>query len=114
MSDPNTDTRFQFEVIRQLAESVRELGSAQSRMVDTQTNMLERLAKIEEQRVNESVKDLYIRVDALEKQNDIEQGAKGFRKAIMQYWPAIALFLLVMWTVGRALGFFHLPSPTGD
>lgn len=101
--DPN-DTRFQFEVIKQLAESVRGMG-------ENQTKILERLARIEEQRVHESVAKLHARIDVLEKDKDLRDGANGFRDAIMKWWPAIALLLLVAWTAGRALGFFHLPEP---
>lgn len=100
----NNDTRFQFEVIKELAASVRTMG-------EVQTKMLERLARIEEHRVHEAVGKLESRVDAIERTHDMEKGAAGVREAIIKWWPALALALLVFWTAGRALGFFHLPEP---
>lgn len=99
----NNDTRFQFEVIKELAASVRTMG-------EIQTKMLERLARIEEHRVHEAVGKLESRVDAIERTHDMERGAAGFRDAIIKWWPVLALALLVFWTAGRALGFFHLPD----
>lgn len=107
------DTRFQFEVIKQLAESVRVNGEVMRDMQQTQVVILERLARIEEHRVHEAVSALAARVDALERTRDEQRGAAGLRKAVMTYWPAIALLMLVVWTVGRATGFFHLPEPKG-
>lgn len=110
-SSDHNDTRFQFEVVKQLAESVRVQGEVMRDVQQAMTQMLERLARIEEHKVHESVSALALRVDAIERQHDIEKGAAGVRDAIMKYWPALALFLLVAWTAGRALGFFHLPDP---
>lgn len=108
---PESDTRFQFEIIKQLAESVRVNGEVMRDMQATQVVILERLARIEEQRVHEAVSALSLRVDALERTHDEQRGAQGWRSGLMTYWPAFALFLLVTWTVGRATGFFHLPEP---
>jgi hypothetical protein len=109
----NNDTRFQFEIIKQLAESVRVQGEVMRDIQSTQISMLERLARIEEHKMHEAFGSLAARVDTLERIHDEERGAEGVRKAIMQYWPAIALLLLIIWTVGSALGFFHLPQPRG-
>lgn len=110
MTDPN-DTRFQFEVVKQLAESVRVQGEVMRDVQQAMTQMLERLARIEEHKVHESVSKLSARVDAIERKHAIEEGAASVKDTLMKYWPAFALLMLVFWTAGRALGFFHLPDP---
>lgn len=102
LGDPN-DTRFQFEVIKSLADSVREMGG-------TQTKMLERLARIEEHRTNEEVAKLKTRLQILEDEKLRRDGASRVWLGIKEWWPLIGMALLVVWTVGRALGFFHLPE----
>lgn len=71
--DPN-DIRFQFEVIKGLAESVRQQTAALAKVQDTQVTMLERLARIEANRINEDVARIeatmvagFARMDAMSK-----------------------------------------------
>lgn len=109
-----TDTRFQFEVIRNLAESVRINGEVMRDIQTTQISMLERLARIEEHRVHEAIAEVTRRVDAIERVHDQETGAAALRKGIIHWWPVIGMFLLVLWTAGRALGFFHIPDRDVD
>lgn len=106
----NNDTRFQFEVIKQLAESVRVNGDVMRDIQQTQVNMLERLARIEEHKFHEAVGKLSARVDAIDRHLAEERGAVGARNAVLKWWPVIGMALLVFWTAGRALGFFHLPD----
>lgn len=102
IGDPN-DVRFQFEVIKSLADSVREMGT-------TQTRMLERLARIEEHRTNEEVAKVKTRLEVLEAEKLRRDGASRVVQGLKEWWPIIGMALLVVWTVGRALGFFHLPE----
>ncbi len=99
------DERYKYDIIKGMAESIRT-------MADTQTRILERLARIEEQRVHEAVAALEARLVVLEIAEQQRAGAKGVTDGIRSWWPAIALLLLVVWTVGRAVGIFHLPDPS--
>lgn len=115
--DPN-DLRFQFEIIRQLAENGRVMAQNISDVQKTQVAMLERLAKIESNTVNETVAKLdtrvetmTLRVDKLEQFEDRRAGETAMKAAVIKWWPVIGMAILVVWTAGRALGFFHLPEP---
>lgn len=79
-----SDVRFQYEVIRQLAESVRQQTAALSRMQEQMAHVLERLARIESNRVHDDVERLRAalveetkRVDALMRDKDRRDGAMG-------------------------------------
>lgn len=79
-TDP-TDVRFQYEVIRQLAESVRQQTGALGEMQRQQTQILERLARIEANRAHDdiernraSIVELDKRVDALFRDKDRRDG----------------------------------------
>lgn len=83
MGDPS-DVRFQFEVIRQLAESVRQQTTSLSRMQEQMAAMAERMARIEANRVHDDVERLRAalseetkRVDALMRDKDRRDGAIG-------------------------------------
>lgn len=116
---PDSDTRFQFQVIQELAQSVRAMG-------ETQTRMLERLARIEEHRVHEAVASLQSRVDRLESDKDQRDGALGALGAIRQWAPFLAMLFsaaCALWLYGRSAGIVPAPpiepvrsasSHTGD
>jgi hypothetical protein len=111
------DVRFQYEVIRGLAESIRQLTTTIASVQTTQVGMLERLAKIEANRVNEDVADLRARhdalngrVDQLEKTHDYEAGMRGARKAVMFYWPAFAAIAAFLLMIMIATGIVSIPE----
>ena len=98
MGDPN-DVRFQFEVVRQLAESIRQQTSTLTRMQEQMAAMSERLARIEANRVHEDVERLRAslveetkRVDALMRDKDRRDGAIGAWTWLQRSapWAAIA------------------------
>lgn len=115
--DPN-DLRFQFEIIKQLAENGRILATNIGKLQESQVAMLERLARIEANTVNDTVADLKatvagmeVQINGLEQKENFRAGETASRAAIIKWWPIIAMTMLVVWTTGRALGFFHLPEP---
>lgn len=97
MGDPS-DVRFQFEVIRQLAESVRQQTTALSRMQEQMAAMAERMARIEANRVHDDVEQLRAglaeetkRVDALMRDKDRRDGALGAWAWLQRSAPWAAL-----------------------
>jgi hypothetical protein len=105
---PDSDTRFQFQVIQELAQSVRAMG-------ETQTRMLERLARIEEHRVHEAVHALTARVDNLEGDRDRRDGALGMLGTIKSWAPFLAMLFsaaCVLWLYGRSAGL--VPAPPAE
>lgn len=99
------DVRFQFDVIKQLAESVREMSS-------TQVKMLERLARIEEQRTHEVVRGLTERVTVLEVDLNKRTGmmnAIGALPKIIAFLVALASVFSAIYLAGRAAGI--VPAP---
>ncbi|KQM18374.1 hypothetical protein [Novosphingobium sp. Leaf2] len=107
-----SDTRFQFEVIKQLAESVRVNGEVMRDMQATQVVILERLARIEEQRVHEAVSALAVRVDALERTHDEQRGAMGAIGALRVWGPVVFSLFVAMYIIGRATGVIGSPPTT--
>ncbi len=120
------DLRFQFEVIRNLSESVRQstdatrdLAKNMARMQETQVSMLERLAKLEANRVNESVAKVEERlenacraIDKLEQDKDRRDGATGLLSRIpgwLQFAMALASIFSAIYLFGRSAGV--IPSP---
>ena len=102
------DVRFQFDVIKQLAESVREMSS-------TQVKMLERLARIEEQRTHEAVAGLLERVTALEVDLNKRTGmmhAIAMAPKIVAFLVAIASIFSAIYLAGRATGVIQSPPTT--
>lgn len=94
------DVRFQFDVIKQLAESVREMSS-------TQVKMLERLARIEEQRTHEVVRELTSRLAVLETDYNQRTGTMKTLAAlpkIVAFIVAIASVFSAVYLAGRAAG----------
>ena len=120
------DLRFQFEVIRNLSESVRQstdatrdLAKNMAEMQKTQVSMLERLAKLEANRVNESVAKVEERldgackaIDKLEADKDRRDGAAGLLSRIpgwLQFLMALASVFTAIYLAGRSAGI--VPSP---
>jgi len=115
--DPS-DLRFQFEIIKQLAETGRTLAGNIADIQKTQVAMLERLAKIEANTVNETVAEMKIKVEGLtgeiDKLKQIEDrriGENAAKAAIIKWWPVIGSAMMVIWIIGRSLGFFQIPEP---
>lgn len=123
--DPS-DTRFQFEVIKNLSESVRQSVEATrdvaknvSEMQRTQVSMLERLARLESNRVNEQVAKVEERlesackaIDKLEQDKDRRDGAAGLLSRIpgwLQFAVALASIFSAIYLFGRSAGV--IPSP---
>lgn len=120
------DLRFQFEVIKQLSDSVRQSVEATrdvarnvADMQKTQVSMLERLAKLESNRVNEQVAKIEERVDTacgkidrLEQINDRRDGATGLLARVpgwLQFAMALASIFSAIYLLGRSAGV--IPSP---
>lgn len=115
------DIRFQFEVIKNLAESVRQQTEVIRGIQTTQVNMLERLAKIEANRINETVAKLeekfesaLTKIDALETERDLrEGGSKEWRKFLGWWGPlswTIGILFTVFFLLFRATGILTLPT----
>jgi len=111
------DVRFQFEVIKNLAESVRQIAAGMADMQKSQVGILERLAKIESNRINEDVARLDARlevvwnkVDKLEQSEDRREGASRFSRAVITWWPVIGVAFTVLFLLFRATGIIHLPQ----
>jgi uncharacterized coiled-coil protein SlyX len=110
------DLRFQYDVIKNLAESVREQSRVMAGIQSTQMTMLERLAKIESNRVNEDVAKLDVKVshiaertDKLEADKDRRDGAYSAFDWIRVWGPALFSLAVVLYLGGRAAGL--IPSP---
>jgi len=104
------DVRFQFDVIRQLAESVRM-------MTDTQTKMLERLARIEEQRTHEAVAAMAGRIATLEADLQRRTGMMNAVAAlpkVIAFLVAVASVFSAIYLAGRASGFIPAPPARID
>lgn len=93
-----SDTRFQYEIIKSLADSVRQQSDVLRDVQKTQVGMLERLAKIEANRINENVAELRAnvnaacdRIDKLEQDKDRRDGAMGAWSWIARNWPMAAM-----------------------
>jgi len=111
------DLRFQFEIIKQLAQSIQSLTETVRGVQQTQITMLERLARIESNRVNEDVARLQLimesqdkRIDILEQDKDRRDGGSRMRRAVITWWPAIGVLMTVLYLLARASGLIHLPQ----
>lgn len=118
--DPN-DLRFQFKVIENLAESVRQQGEIMKGVQDEmrtanerQFAVMERLTKLEANRVNEDVFALKSKVDALEQDRDIRAGTSKAWRSFLTWWGPITTVIGVLFTVFfllfRATGVLQLPE----
>lgn len=95
--DPS-DVRFQFEVIRQLADSVRQQTASLARMQEQMAAMAERMARIEANRGQDDVERLRAalseetkRVDALMRDKDRRDGAIGAAAWLQRSAPWAAI-----------------------
>jgi hypothetical protein len=120
---PESDLRFQFEVIKNLAESVRQQSEVLRGVQTTQITMLERLAKIESNRINETVAKLEERtdkactaIDRLESERDQRLGGSKAWKGFLGWWGplswTVGILFTVLFLLFRATGIIHLPSDT--
>lgn len=117
-----SDVRFQYEVIKGLAESVRQMASGMSDLQKTQVDMLVRLARLEENKVGDELvamkaatTALTIRVDALESDRDRREGALGMLGTIKSWAPFLAMLFsaaCVLWLYGRSAGL--VPAPPAE
>lgn len=118
------DTRFQYDIIKGLAESVRQMATNMADLQKTQIDMLVRLARLEENKVGDelltmkaSTVALTLRIDALERDKDRRDGALGLLGAIKSWAPFLAMLFSaasVLWLYGRSAGLVPAPpvSPT--
>lgn len=106
--DPS-DTRFQFEIIKGLSESIRDLAKGMRDVQSTQVNMLERLARLEANTVGETVGKLEERINILESDKDRRDGAGSFLGGMFKYGPTVFSLLTLLYLFGRSLGI--VPSP---
>jgi ElaB/YqjD/DUF883 family membrane-anchored ribosome-binding protein len=114
------DVRFQFEVIKQLAESIRQMQGQLGKVVDTQTQMLERLIRLEADKVSELVAELRSdvgairdRVDRLESDFDQRTGAAALLASTRNWLPLVVTAIGAMGTliffILRAIGVIQMP-----
>jgi uncharacterized coiled-coil protein SlyX len=128
-SSAEADTRFQYEVIKGLSESIRQqsasterLAAAMADMQKTQVGMLERLAKLEANRVGEIVADIRLDMNTLEskvaallREKDQRQGAYAVFAWLRVWGPVIFSLFAALWLFGRSLGIVPappVPTPT--
>lgn len=119
VTSPESDTRFQYDIIKGLSESVRDLASSIRDMQSTQVGMLERLAKLEANRVAEVVAEVKVsvdgaikRIEGLERDKDRRDGAIGMLGTIKSWAPFVAMIASVLaaaWLYGRSLGITPAP-----
>jgi len=113
---PEADLRFQYDVIKGLADSVRQMATNMADLQKTQIDMLVRLARLEENKVGDELVHmkaatvaLGLRVNALESVEDQRQGALN-ALGVLRVWAApICGLLTVLYFAGRAMGV--IPSP---
>jgi uncharacterized coiled-coil protein SlyX len=98
-----SDVRFQFEIIKGLAESVREQTKAILRMQEQQTDIVARLERIEAKETAEQLSRLTLRVEVLEATDQRRQGASGVIAAIMKA-PVLG------WAVGVATAIWAIAT----
>lgn len=119
IASPEADTRFQYEVIKGLAESVRQMATNMADLQKTQVDMLVRLARLEENKVADELvaikatsAALSVRVDALESDKDRRDGAIGAFGALREWGPTVFSLFTAMYLVGRATGVIGSPPTT--
>jgi hypothetical protein len=128
VSSAEGDLRFQFEVIKQLAESVREQALVMRGVQEDmrtlhagQAKQNERLAAIEANRINENVAKLEERldracgaIDRLESDRDVREGGSKVWRNFLGWWGPIAtvsgIVFMVIYTLARAVGIVSIPS----
>lgn len=110
-TDPN-DTRFQFDVIKHLSESVRQLAAGMADMQKTQVSMLERLATLEAGKVSARLDSLDSKMDALEMDKNRRDGAFGAFGALRVWLLAVPGVFTALYILGRAVGIIPTPPTT--
>lgn len=110
------DTRFQFEVIKGLSDSIRQLAGSMADMQRTQVGMLERLAVLEANKIGDlvtahaaDIKALEDRVGALFTDKNQRDGAAGVFGFFLKYGPVIFSLFAALWLFGRSLGVVPVP-----
>lgn len=118
--DPG-DVRFQFEIIKGLSESIRQMATNMADMQKTQVNMLERLATLEANRIGDvvtkmesSISAVAARVDNLERDKDHRDGAVGVFDWVRVWGPVLFSFAAAVWLFGRSLGIVPAPPTAHD
>ena len=116
------DIRFQFEIIKGLSESIRDLASSVRDMQKTQVGMLERLATLEANKVGEAVATLAlsvttqeVRIDELFAEKYKRDGAFGMLRTIKDWAPFLAMLFsaaCMVYLAGRATGLVPAPPAT--
>lgn len=122
IASAESDTRFQYDIIKGLADSIRQLTGSIQKMQETQVNMLERLAVLEANRVGEVVAKVEVaveaaknRIDVLEADKNRRDGAAGAFKMIKDWAPFLAMLFsaaCAAWLYGRSLGLTPAPPAT--
>lgn len=114
--EPADEARFRYEIIKGLAESVRELTKGVASMQETQVSMLQRLATLEANKVGIEIRDikagvaaLIIKVDALESIRDKAEGRNSTLTWFLKYGPVVFSLFAALWLFGRSLGI--VPAP---
>lgn len=114
--DGDVDAKFRYEIIRGLSESVRDLAASMRDVQQTQVGMLERLARLESNRVGESlarvervVQDNAVRINALESESDRRAGGFAMLSIVKMWAPALFSILTFLYLAGRSAGI--IPSP---
>lgn len=90
--DPD-DIRFQFDIIKGLADSIRQLTGSINEMQKTQVGMLERLATLEANKFAETIQVIDARVDVLMRDKDRRDGAYGMLGTIKAWAPFLTVLL---------------------
>lgn len=113
------DTRFQFEIIKQLSENVRVLASGVADMQKLQAQVVERLTRLEANRVDETVGKLEAKIEVLaarigdlEQDKDRRDGAMGLVSKFpgwLSFIIAAASVFSAIYLAGRATGVVSAP-----
>lgn len=109
--DPS-DTRFQFEIIKGLSDSIRQLATQMADMQRTQVSMLERLATLEAGKVSARIDEVEDKLEALMSDKYRRDGAIGALGAIKAWAPFLAMLFsaaCALWLYGRSVGI--VPAP---
>lgn len=102
--DPRSpdDIRFQFEIIKELAASVREQTKHLTRMQEQQTDIIARLERIEAKETAEEVAACKARLEVLEADFHRRSGRDGFLAAVFKS-PLVAWIVVAAGIVYTAV-----------
>lgn len=113
---PEAEVRFQYDVIKGLAESVRQMAQNMADLQKTQIDMLVRLARLEENKVGDELVSIKAdtaaieaRVKILESAEDQRKGAYSVFSWLRVWGPVIFSCVAAAWLLGRSLGI--VPAP---